>query len=64
MRLDMGRILDLLLLASAAAIVLTQFVLNRWQEWFSGGAKIGDIIYNISLGYIASYVLYLGRSPT
>lgn len=55
----MKKVLLPLLFVSVAAIVLTQFALNYWTELFIGGAKIGDIVYNLSLDYIASYIFYL-----
>ncbi|WP_238653915.1 hypothetical protein [Paenibacillus piscarius] len=40
-------------------IVITQFVLNDVPEYFRGGANLGNVLFNISMSYLVSYIFYV-----
>lgn len=54
---------DIILLASLVLSITTilsvEFIFNDIPEIFNGGAKIGKILVNISLSYIAAYLFYI-----
>ncbi len=58
-RLSPNNILLLSLLVAILTIVLVEFVLEDIPELFSGAAKIGGILVNMSLSYIAAYFFYI-----
>ena len=39
-------------------IFLIDFWLKGYVEWFSGGAKLGDIIYKLCLSYTSAFIFY------
>ena len=45
--------------ASICVIVCNDFIFNNTIELFSGGAKLGTILENLSLAYISSYIFYI-----
>ena len=40
-------------------ICIVEFVFDDVPELFSGGAKLGSIVVNVSLSYIAAYIFYI-----
>ncbi|ETT53909.1 hypothetical protein BSK66_12540 [Paenibacillus odorifer] len=46
-------------LFSIIIIIITQFVLNEIPEYFNGGARLGNILFNISMSYIVSFIFYI-----
>lgn len=57
--LSPNRILLVSLGLAIATIYLVEFVLDDVPEVFSGGAKLGSILVNVCLSYIAAYIFYL-----
>jgi hypothetical protein len=51
-RLNIGLALSLI------CIIYLNFIFNKTQELFYGGAKLGEILTNLSLAFIASYIFY------
>jgi len=46
------------LYASLLTILLVNFVFNETNEIFKYGAEIGNVLSNLSLAYVASYIFY------
>ena len=53
------RVLFVSLLASIVSIVMVEFVFYDVPEIFSGGARLGDLVVNVSLSYVAAYFFYI-----
>ena len=51
--------LNIGLFVSFTCVVLVKFVFDRTQELFIGGAKLGSILSNLSLAFVASYIFYV-----
>ncbi|MCK5335511.1 MAG: hypothetical protein KAQ67_05080 [Gammaproteobacteria bacterium] len=47
------------LFVSFLCVTLVEFIFDRTHEIFPGGAKLGDILSNLSLAFIASYIFYV-----
>jgi len=50
--------LNILLLISILTVITIKFYLSNIPERFDGAAELGDIIVNLSIAFIASYVFY------
>lgn len=57
--LSPNRILLVSLAFAICTIYFVEFVLDDVPEIFSGGAKLGSIVVNVCLSYIAAYIFYL-----
>jgi len=53
------RRLNIGLVISSLCIILVEVVFDKTEELFSGGAKLGEIVSNLSLAFIASYIFYV-----
>lgn len=53
------RVLFFSLLAAIVAIFLVEFVFHDVPELFSGGARLGNLVVNVSLSYVAAYFFYI-----
>jgi hypothetical protein len=51
--------LDLGLFLSISCVILVEFIFDKTAELFPGGAKLGDILSNLSLAFVASYIFYV-----
>jgi len=51
-------ILIVFLILSAIAIYLIKFLLTEIPERYAFGYEIGEVLYNLSLAYISSYIFY------
>lgn len=51
--------LNIGLLVSFSCITIVEFIYDKTPELFIGGAKLGEIISNLSLAFIASYMFYV-----
>jgi hypothetical protein len=49
------RLISFLLLVAAACVVARQALLSVHQA-FSGGAEIGEVVYDLGIGYIAAWI--------
>ena len=54
-----NRILMASLGFAIGTICIVEFVFDDVPELFSGGAKLGSIVVNVSLSYIAAYIFYI-----
>jgi len=54
----MDVVLNVLLLLSIISVVIIEFYLNNINEIFRGGHILGEIVVNLSLAFIASYIFY------
>ncbi len=54
-----NRILLISLVFAIGTIYFIEFVFDDVPELFSGGAKLGSIVVNVCLSYIAAYIFYL-----
>lgn len=52
------KILHLGVFVSIILIVLIKFIFDDKEEIFKGGAEVGNIIYQLSLAYLASFIFY------
>ncbi len=52
------RDISILFIVCFIVIILLDFWLKEVPEWFSGGAKIGELVYRICLAYITSFIFY------
>jgi len=50
--------LNRFLIFSIFNIILIEFILNRWEDVFTGGEAIGRLLRDISLSFITSYIFY------
>lgn len=57
--LSVRKDLYFLLLTSVVAIIFIDFILDDIPELFAQGYKIGVIISNLSLAYIAGFIFYI-----
>jgi hypothetical protein len=46
-------------IAAILIIVFTQFIWAKTTEFFPGAANLGNILFNISMSYIVSYIFYV-----
>ncbi|MCU7937594.1 MAG: hypothetical protein KZQ99_22520 [Candidatus Thiodiazotropha sp. (ex Dulcina madagascariensis)] len=51
--------LNIGLLISLACVISVEFVFDKTAELFSGGAKLGEMLSNLSLAFMASYIFYV-----
>ena len=51
--------LNIGLLISLACVISVEFTFDKTAELFSGGAKLGEILSNLSLAFMASYIFYV-----
>ncbi len=58
MKMTQRLILLLLLFASIAIVILNDFVLSGTPEFFKYGDELGQVLSNLSLAYISSYIFY------
>ena len=57
--LSPNRILLISLGFAIGTIYFVEFVFDDVPEFFSGGAKLGSIVANVCLSYIAAYIFYV-----
>lgn len=57
--LSQNRILLVSLGFAIVTIYFVEFIFDGVPELFSGGAKLGTIVVNVCLSYIAAYIFYL-----
>ena len=58
MRKDEKTILKIILAIAIVSVVLVKFLLADITEIIDKGNEFGEILYNLSLAYIASYIFY------
>lgn len=58
MKLSQRYILLLLLFLSFIIVLLNDFLLSEIPEYFKYGNKLGQVLSNLSLAYISSYIFY------
>lgn len=56
---SIDRRLNIGLFISLSCVILVEFIFNTTKELFIGGAKLGGILSNLSLAFIASYIFYV-----
>lgn len=57
--MNQKQILNILLVLSIIIVLCNNVLLNDIPEFFSKGSEIGNILSNLSLAYIASFIFYL-----
>ena len=51
--------LNIGLLISLGCVISVEFIFDKTPEIFSGGARLGEIVSNLSLAFMASYIFYI-----
>lgn len=54
-----NRILIILLILSIIIVLITNIIFNDTEELFPKGSELGNVLSNLSLAYISSYIFYL-----